>query len=197
MARKKTYVDCTACWSRVPEAEAEEHRKTPICKAMVVVREFDEKGWVPIDGARAKIIKDTSIPWKEALGGVHHEEIVTGKEEKGSIRRLKTRIVEKRHKVMFAPRGAMRVLAATSRMPTIDRQFRRRMLEALWDQGDDILTQIDTVKRLDGNVRSYLWRLVIAAEEAKGTGKNDEGARVLVDGIDIQAEADARRAAAG
>lgn len=182
MRTKIKYVECKVCELRVPEAKAAEHWQTAACQARVVNRGYEAKGWAQIDATRAKVIKDTNVPWEDALGAVHLEEVVTGKQTKGTHRYLKTAFVEKLHEVTFAPRSALRVLLATANLPSIDRAFRRRMLEALWDQSDDILAQIDTVKRLDGNVRAYLWKLVVAAEETKGAGKTGEAGRVMVDG---------------
>lgn len=168
---KNKMTECPACGERIAaERRKVPHPETEKCKANQIHRAFEKRGWIQVDQTRAKIMKEMGIPTEDAMGGIHQEEErIEG--EKTSRGFPKYKLIDRRHMVTFAPKGAMRVLLALSNMPSVNKLFRRRAVAALWDGDEHILKAIDTVKRLDGNVRSYIWKLVVEAEEAKAAKK--------------------------
>ncbi len=166
MAAKIVYGTCKVCGGRAREGALAAHPTTNACKTQQVNARYEARGWTQVNATYAVILREAGVPCEDAPAGIHQTEVAVGAEEKGSFRKLKTRWVEGVHDVTFAPRPALRVLIALKNLPsTVNKDFRRRAVGALWQEGEHILAAIDTVKRLGGNAPSYIWKMIVTAEE--------------------------------
>lgn len=158
----KGVVVCPKCGKRIrPSARKKPHEDDAECRALQVVHSYTERGWSQVlNATHAKIIEEAGAPLEWALGGIHVE--TRALDDRGH-----TEDVTVQHNVGFAPDSVIRTINLLSRIQ-LPVDFRRRAIKSLY-QRPDLLDAIDSARRLDARMRSFLHQCVVEAEQGDGT----------------------------
>lgn len=150
-------VICPQCGKRIrPSARKRPHEGDAECRALQVVHSYTARGWSQVHNSKhAEIIEEAGAPMEWAPGGIHVE-------TKAADDRGHTRDEMVQHNVGFAPDGVIRVMNLLARVQ-LPPQFRRRAIKVLWDK-DELLSAIDSTRRLGGSTRSFVHQCVMQVE---------------------------------
>lgn len=161
---------CDVCGKVYSNTRLNPHEDGPECRAQQIVNEYEAKGWQQVFNVTlGRIIEQAGAPLEWALGGIHME-TVNAFDEYGRTTNKKTaKSTPVQHKVGFSPKDVLRAAAIMTKV-NLHSEMRRRGIAALWNVPgalDELTLVIDSVKRMDGNTRSFIVQAIYEAEKNK------------------------------